>query len=206
MLDKLEEIFGKKGVWIVAAIAGGAFLIALLSGKNNEGETTLVSPTAYSSYPDAVTNANVIIDSVNEYTDFSAGQILDKIESTNGYIENGLNDLKESMNSGFGSMNDAFDDLDADMESIKTDLSGIKTNTNTLLTRPSGSTIIYAEPLQEHDDSYLQKEVEPLPGGNAQYKDPDPDPVTNLGYAGGSIVVLNGKPVGATATLKKAGS
>ena len=205
MLEKLQEIFGKKGVWIVAAVAGGAFLLSLLTSKKEEG-TTLVEATAYSSYPDAVTNANVIIDSVNEYTDFSTGQILDKIESTNGYIENGLANLNTSINNGFASMGDAFDDLDADMESIKSDLSGIKNNTNTLLTRPSGSTVIYAEPLQDHDDSYLEKEVEPLQGGNAQYKDPDPDPVTNLGHADGSIVILNGKPVTATATLKKAGS
>lgn len=202
MLDKLQEIFGKKGVWIVAAVAGGAFLLSLLASKNEgDDNTTLVEATAYSSYPDAVTNANVIIDSVNEFTDFSTGQILDKIESTGGYVESGLADLKDTVNNGFASMDDDFDDLDADFDSIKNNKNDIISN---------GIHYIYRDGTPEgvftHDDTKLQKDKEQLPGGNAQYTDPDPEPVTNLGHANGSIVILNGKPVVATATLKKAGS
>lgn len=64
--DKLSNSFGGYGIYILLGAVALVFISNL--GKNgNEGEQ-MVAPTGYTAYPDAVTNANVIMSEVNNHT------------------------------------------------------------------------------------------------------------------------------------------
>lgn len=112
MLDDLKKVFGEKGVWIVLGVGVVLFVVALFLGDKTDGDT-MVTPTEYTSYPDAVTNANTIIDSVNQYTAYTGDRI---IESTGGYMEEGLKNLQ-------GNIQTSLDEIDSSYDSILTSLS-----------------------------------------------------------------------------------
>lgn len=112
MLDDLKKVFGEKGFLIVIGVGVVLFVVALLMGDKSDGDT-MVTPTGYTSYPDAVTNANTIIDSVNQYTAYTGDRI---IESTGGYMEEGLKNLQ-------GNIETSLDDIDASYDSILNSLS-----------------------------------------------------------------------------------
>ena len=81
MIDDLKETFGEKGMYIVVIVAVSLFIIALLFGGNSSSKTDTV--VAYASYPDAATNANVIIDEVNNHTSAVVGEAVETIIDTN---------------------------------------------------------------------------------------------------------------------------
>lgn len=112
MLDDLKKVFGEKGVWIVLGVGVVLFVVALFLGDKTDGDT-MVTPTGYTSYPDAITNANTIIDSVNQYTAYTGDRI---IESTGGYMEEGLKNLQ-------GNIQTSLDEIDSSYDSILNSLS-----------------------------------------------------------------------------------
>lgn len=112
MIDDLKKVFGEKGFLIVIGVGVVLFVVALFLGDKTDGDT-MVTPTGYTSYPDAVTNANTIIDSVNQYTAYTGDRI---IESTGGYMEEGLKNLQ-------GNIETSLDDIDASYDSILNSLS-----------------------------------------------------------------------------------
>ena len=144
MIDDLKDIFGEKGFWIVIIVAVLLFVLMLfLGGNNSSGSEVVVTPTAYSSYPDAVTNANTIIDSVNAYTEYTGDRI---IESTSGFIEDGLENLNKNLNENF-------DEIDASMNELGTGIADInsKLTAKSVTTRPS-TTYQYSS-RDDEDDS-----------------------------------------------------
>lgn len=195
MFDELENVFGKKGMVIVLTVGVGLFIILLLTGnKNNgEGQTVMVSPTAYSSYPDAVTNANVIADSVNKYTEYTGNRVIDAIEnqtgSINEYIENGLKELQDSMTN-------SFDDLDADINDLAGSVGSLKDKVNSMNTSSgtvSGSVVKISSSSSTDDEPYIPRDE----NGNIKViplqKDPKDTTATGPYYAkttykGNSIV------------------
>ena len=143
MIDDLKDIFGEKGFWIVILVAVLLFVLMLfLGGNNSSGSEIVVTPTAYSSYPDAVTNANTIIDSVNAYTEYTGDRI---IESTSGFIEDGLENLNKNLNENF-------DEIDASMNELGTGIADInsKLTAKSVTTRPS-TTYQYSSSDDEDD-------------------------------------------------------
>lgn len=112
MIDDLKKVFGEKGFLIVIGVGVVLFVVALFLGDKTDGDT-MVTPTGYTSYPDAVTNANTIIDSVNQYTAYTGDRI---IESTGGYMEEGLKNLQ-------GNIESSIEEIDSSYDSILTSLS-----------------------------------------------------------------------------------
>lgn len=80
MIDDLKNTFGEKGMYIVVIVAVALFIIALVFGGSGSKTDTVV---AYASYPDAYTNANVIIDEVNNHTSTVVGEAVETIIDTN---------------------------------------------------------------------------------------------------------------------------
>ena len=195
MLDDLKDIFGKKGLLIVGVGAAALFVISILSEKNSSrGEMT--QAVGYTSYPDAVTNANVIIDSVNEYSDFNTQQILDNLNGWGGMFGDSFEKLQENMTNEFNDVDAGFESVAGKLDLIQDSLA--KKTTSAVTSAVSGATSTVTGGNKQGPDGY---EYEWNGPGTSPIK-----PVTNLGEANGSVVILNGKPVTATATLKKAGN
>lgn len=63
--ERINESFGGYGGII---LLGAVALIFISNLGDDSDEETMVAPSGYSAYPDAVTNANVIIGQVNDHT------------------------------------------------------------------------------------------------------------------------------------------
>lgn len=133
MIDDLKKVFGEKGFLIVIGVGVVLFVVALFLGDKTDGDT-MVTPTDYTSYPDAVTNANTIIDSVNQYTAYTGDRI---IESTGGYMEEGLKNLQ-------GNIQTSLDEIDSSYDSIFTSLSTMNRAQETPV-----QTVKQSQPLRE---------------------------------------------------------
>ena len=133
MIDDLKKVFGEKGVWIVLGVGVVLFVVALFLGDKTDGDT-MVTPTGYTSYPDAVTNANTIIDSVNQYTAYTGDRI---IESTGGYMEEGLKNLQ-------GNIETSMEEIDSSYDSILNSLSTMNRAQET-----TTQTVKQSQPLRE---------------------------------------------------------
>lgn len=130
MFDDLKEALGEKGFKII--LIGGAvlFVAALaLSSRSTEDDEVLVSPTGYMSYPDAVTNANTIIDSVNQFTEYTGDRV---IASTSGYMEEGIDRILSGMASEFDEIDGSIAGLGGTLDSVAADVGTIKTDLGTV--------------------------------------------------------------------------
>lgn len=103
VIEDVKESVGDKGFYII--VGGGILiLIFLLLSNNNEEENSpnyqVVS--SYASYPDSVTNADVIIDTIQNNIDYSESNIKefmrDNFDVTNDYITDGLEKTVELNN------------------------------------------------------------------------------------------------------------
>lgn len=126
--SNLSDFMKGNGTKIMIALGGGVVLYALM--KNMSGGTTLVAPTAYSGYPDSVTNANTIIDSVNQNTKYENDLTRDLIEknfdSTNGYIKDGVDNLKGNIDN----VSDTVNSIRDDVSNVKDTVNNINDNLN----------------------------------------------------------------------------
>lgn len=85
---KLTDSFGGYGIYILLGAVALVFISNL--GKNeNEGEQ-MVAPTGYTAYPDAVTNANVIMSEVNNHT-------TNEIKNLGDTLQDNINNTTESV-------------------------------------------------------------------------------------------------------------
>lgn len=92
---KLANSFGGYGLYILLGAVALVFISNL--GKNeNEGER-MVAPTGYTAYPDAVTNANVIMSEVNNHTTNEIKNLGDTLQDNiSGTTENVLEKIDTS--------------------------------------------------------------------------------------------------------------
>ena len=100
VFEDIKETVG--GKWYIALIlVVGVFFIYNLKNSSSQSADTVTPVTTVSSYPDTVTNANVIIDTIQDSIEYSEGVITEKIEAlddnikvnfeaTNDYISKGL--------------------------------------------------------------------------------------------------------------------
>lgn len=125
VFDDIKSGVGDKAFYILAAAAAAFGIYNLGKGQSeDDGSNTLASTRVVStvaSYPDAVTNANVIIDTLQNSIDYSEGQIIDAIQGSG-------DDLKEYLNSNFEQtnnyINDGFDSQKKLLEENFDDIKG----------------------------------------------------------------------------------
>lgn len=159
VIDDIKDGLGDKGflIFIICAVAFGLYNL-LKKDDTSSGE--LVTVTSVSSYPDAVTNANVIIDTLQNSIDYSQqsiqediqgwgeelqGYMSDNFEATNDYINSGLDSQSKLLEENFDSIFGDLDNLQNSQKSINSNItnlsgkvSGLQTNVNSLSGKVSG--------------------------------------------------------------------
>ena len=88
MTDKLSKSFGGYGIYILLGAVALVFISNL--GKNGDEGEQMTAPTGYTAYPDAVTNANVIMSEVNNHT-------TNEIKNLGDTLQDNINNTTESV-------------------------------------------------------------------------------------------------------------
>lgn len=127
VFDDLEKKVGSKGIILIVGALVLLFIYNYSKQTTADGETSVV---AISSYPDAVTNANVIIDTLQDSIDYSEKNIIDAVGETGTMISDNMSDgfsvtndnLESSfeytnslLQSGFENTNDNISNLHSSM-------------------------------------------------------------------------------------------
>ena len=111
VFDDIKEKVGNKGFYILIGVAGLFGLYNLVKGSRSSDN--LVPVTTVSSYPDAVTNADTIIDTIQESIDYSKNEIIESMnqgfEATNNYIDEGLASQEKLMEENFDTIQGILD-------------------------------------------------------------------------------------------------
>lgn len=97
-MEDIKSVIGDKGFMIFLGCALIFGLYNLFKDNGSSSNDRLVPVTSISSYPDAVTNANVIIDSLNNSIDYSEGIIMDAIQGVGDDIKVTIQDAHEATN------------------------------------------------------------------------------------------------------------
>lgn len=89
----------KNWVPVALGVGGIALVMGLLSsGSGDSGQSAeYVVSRGYTAYPDAVTNANTIIGEINDHTTAELDNIHDKLDSIQGYQEEGKADILDKI-------------------------------------------------------------------------------------------------------------
>lgn len=142
----------KKDKWLL--IGGGVFVLLFIFMylRQSKSEGTVSIQGAYASYPDSVTNANVIIDSLQQSIDYQTEQIADmlgdmnsgiydqfegvhdrfdntnelindRFDATNDFINDGLESIKDRQDMDFDSIMGSIDDLNSGLASVSSSVS-----------------------------------------------------------------------------------
>lgn len=101
VFEDIKGTVGDKWYFVLIAVVGFFFIYNLKGNSSSSSTETLTPVTTVSSYPDSVTNANVIISTLQDSIEYSEGVITEKIEAldnnintnfeaTNDYISKGL--------------------------------------------------------------------------------------------------------------------
>lgn len=127
VLEDMKKGLGDKGFYL---LIGGAVLFGLYNltkGQQSPVSTVTVSAT----YPDIDTNADVVIDTIQDSIEYSEGIILDALENQDSVIQDMGDDIKKELannftatnnyiNKGFESQNKliqtGFNELQTDMD------------------------------------------------------------------------------------------
>ena len=110
VLDDVKKAVGDKG--FIAIILGivAVFLFVLFRQTKTEESNNLSIVTGVASYPDAVTNADVIMDSVHDDIEYSENNIIDAINNNqmeiNETIQGSTEQIIENTNEKFEATND----------------------------------------------------------------------------------------------------
>lgn len=96
VIDDFKESVGDNGFMYIIIGFGALFAISLLKDSGSGSSYTV--PTSYASYPDAVTNANVIIDTLQDSIDYSEQNIKE-------YVDGQITETNTNINSQFDYLN-----------------------------------------------------------------------------------------------------
>lgn len=136
VIEDVKEKVGDKGFLLIIIGIAVLFIIMLFRESSEGGNnSTYIVPTGYTSYPDAVTNANVIIDEVNKNSDYNTESILDAMEDyktsiddqfsfTNDYMSEGF----ENIQSGMSGLNTSIGGIQSDMDALQGTVGSINSN------------------------------------------------------------------------------
>ena len=113
--EKINESFGGYGGII---LLGAVALIFISNLGDDSDEETMVAPSGYSAYPDAVTNANVIIGQVNDHT---TAEIKNMGNELNDNISNSTESVLEKIDTSTDSITNKIGTATDDIKKSQTD-------------------------------------------------------------------------------------
>ena len=137
----IKRAVGGNGVYLL--LGGGALLLIVYLLSKSDSGSNLTVATGYSAYPDAVTNANVIIGEVNDHTTNEISSLKNQLEDTTTLMQEGDNSILEKIDTSTESITEKIDTgteqiLKNNAESTSSILDTVNQNTNNLSTQISG--------------------------------------------------------------------
>lgn len=135
--DVKKAVGGKNFIYLIFGFIALFIIMLIMQSKQESSDNTMTVATGITSYPDAVTNANVIIDTLQNSIDYSEDNIIDAIddvnsaidnnfEATNDYINKGFESQKEILETNFDSMIGGITDVQSSINNVKADTTAIK--------------------------------------------------------------------------------
>ena len=110
VLDDVKKAVGDKGFIVIILGIVAVFLFVLFRQTKTEESNNLSFVTGVASYPDAVTNADVIMDSVHDNIEYSENNIIDAINNNqmeiNETIQGSTEQIIDNTNEKFEATND----------------------------------------------------------------------------------------------------
>lgn len=144
---KLTRTFGKNGSMIAIAIGLLLVVYLIISSNNSSSEESgeLVNAVAYASYPDAVTNANVIMGEVNNHTTNEISNLHNNISERFDNVDESGKDIQEKIDTSTSSITEKIDTNTDKIIKNNTDntssiISTVNANTNKVQTEIKNST------------------------------------------------------------------
>lgn len=137
----IKRAVGGNGMYLL--LGGGALLLIVYLLSKGDSGSNLTVATGYSAYPDAVTNANVIIGEVNDHTTNELSALKSQLEDTSSLLQEGDNSILEKIDTTTESLTEKIDTgteqiLKNNAESTSSILDTVNQNTNNLSTQISG--------------------------------------------------------------------
>ena len=138
--NDIKRAVGGNGMYLL--LGGGLLLMVYLLTKQDSSSNLTVA-TGYSAYPDAVTNANVIIGEVNDHTTNELSLLKSQLDDTTSLLQEGDNSILEKIDTSTESITEKIDTgteqiLKNNAESTSSILDTVTQNTNNLSTQISG--------------------------------------------------------------------
>ena len=136
----IKRAVGGNGVYLL--LGGGALLLIVYLLSKSDSSSNLTVATGYSAYPDAVTNANVIIGEVNDHTTNEIEELKTQINDNQSLLQEGNSDILEKIDTSTESLTEKIDTgteqiLKNNAESTSSILDTVNKNTNNLSTQIS---------------------------------------------------------------------
>lgn len=120
VFEDIKDSIGDKGFLFLLGGVALLFIFQLLkSGNSSNSDTSQVVLTA--SYPDAVTNANVIIDTLQNSIDYSELEMKEYLSQKSTETHSKLDDMSSSMNEGLGELGTFIQDTGSSLEDFLAD-------------------------------------------------------------------------------------
>ena len=137
----IKRAVGGNGMYLL--LGGGALLLIVYLLSKGDSSSNLTVATGYSAYPDAVTNANVIIGEVNDHSTNELSALKSQLEDTSSLLQEGDNSILEKIDTTTESITEKIDTgteqiLKNNAESTSSILDTVNQNTNNLSTQISG--------------------------------------------------------------------
>ena len=136
----IKRAVGGNGMYLM--LGGGALLLIIYLLSKSDSGSNLTVATGYSAYPDAVTNANVIIGEVNDHTTNELSLLKNQLEDTSALLQEGDNSILEKIDTTTESITEKVDTgteqiLKNNAENTSSILDTVNKNTNNLSTQIS---------------------------------------------------------------------
>ena len=137
----IKRAVGGNGMYLL--LGGGALLLIVYLLSKNDSSSNLTVATGYSAYPDAVTNANVIIGEVNDHTTNELSALKNQLEDTSALLQEGDNTILEKIDTSTESITEKINTgteqlIQNNAENTSSILDTVNQNTNNLSTQISG--------------------------------------------------------------------
>lgn len=138
---KLTRTFGKNGSMIAVSIGLLLVVYLVISGNNESSEESgeLVNAVAYASYPDAVSNANVIMGEVNNHTTNEISNLHNDISERFDKVDEVGEDIQEKIDTSTSSITEKIDSntnaiIKNNTDNTSSIISTVNANTNKVQT------------------------------------------------------------------------
>ena len=136
----IKRAVGGNGMYLL--LGGGALLLIIYLLSNGDSGSNLTVATGYSAYPDAVTNANVIIGEVNDHTTNELSLLKNQLEDTSSLLQEGDNSILEKIDTSTESITEKIDTgtekiIKNNAENTTSIIDTVQQNTNNLSTQIS---------------------------------------------------------------------